>query len=425
MFKPLLIAFVLTCVNNSFSQVEEVRKIVQQLCAPEFHGRGYVDGGDSISGHYIANQFKKFGLEEITPNYFQHFSFPVNTFPNKAIFCINKDTLVLGQEIIVDPSSPSYSGEITPKFISPKVIYNQSALVELIQEAMRGESFNALGLVFPEIEKDTLKFVESVLHEIAAYVPIVIVTNKKFTWSVSKNQLRFPILKIQDSIYQQQPITVHLDAKLIENHRTQNVIGFIPAKKRTKKTIVLTAHYDHLGRLGNSTYFPGANDNASGTAMLIHLAHYYAKHPSEYNLLLIAFAGEEIGLLGSKHYVENPLMPLKNIEFLINMDIFGSGEEGITIVNGSVFLNYFDLMQDINDEKQLLNKIKSRGRAANSDHCWFTEAGVKSFFIYTMGPNKNYHDVFDTSKNLSFAEVNDLSTLITTFIARLKTVIPE
>src|SRR5690606_27479201 len=191
-------------------------------------------------------------------------------------------------------------------------------------------------------------------------------------------------------------IHTNLRAEFVKNYRTQNVIGYLPAARRTKKTIVFTAHYDHLGRLGSETYFPGGNDNASGTAMIITLADYFREHPTEYNLLFIAFAGEEAGLLGSKYYVEHPLSELKHIEFLINLDIMGSGEEGITIVNGSIFTEHFDLISEINEEQQLLKQIKARGYAANSDHYWFTDAGVPAFFIYTMGTNKHYHDVFDT-----------------------------
>ncbi|HNS43365.1 MAG TPA: M28 family peptidase, partial [Taishania sp.] len=103
--------------------------------------------------------------------------------------------------------------------------------------------------------------------------------------------------------------------------------------------------------------------------------------------------------------------------------IFGSGEDGITVVNGAIFQNYFDLLTNINDQQQLLKQIKARGYAANSDHYWFTEKGVPSFFIYTMGPNKNYHDIDDTYENLSFAEVNDLQTLLVNFVKQLDSVI--
>jgi hypothetical protein len=72
-------------------------------------------------------------------------------------------------------------------------------------------------------------------------------------------------------------------------------------------------------------------------------------------------------------------------------------------------------LNGINAEKKLLTQVKSRGPAANSDHYWFTQMKVPAFFIYTMGPNKNYHDIFDTYENLSFQEFQDIITLLEEF----------
>jgi Zn-dependent M28 family amino/carboxypeptidase len=172
--------------------------------------------------------------------------------------------------------------------------------------------------------------------------------------------------------------------------------------------------------MGSETYFPGGNDNASGNAMLIHLAEELIKHPIKYNVLFVAFAGEEIGLLGSKYMSANPIIPLKDIRFMLNLDIMGSGEEGITVVNSTLFPKEFDLLKSINAKKRLLKEIKPRGPAANSDHYHFTEAGVPAFFIYTMGPNKHYHDVEDRYEALSFEAFNSLNQLLLTFIRKIK-----
>jgi Zn-dependent M28 family amino/carboxypeptidase len=171
--------------------------------------------------------------------------------------------------------------------------------------------------------------------------------------------------------------------------------------------------------MGSDTYFPGGNDNASGTAMLISMAKYFKENPVDYNILFIAFAGEEAGLVGSHYFVEHPLIKLDKIAFLLNLDIMGSGEEGITVVNATLFEKEFKDLQKINEEKQLLTVVKARGPAANSDHYWFTQKGVPAFFIYTMGPNKNYHDVYDTYENLSFVEYNDITSLLVEFTKRL------
>ena len=97
----------------------------------------------------------------------------------------------------------------------------------------------------------------------------------------------------------------------------------------------------------------------------------------------------------------------------------GSGEEGITAVNATLFPKEFELLTRINMKKKYLKAIKSRGPAANSDHYFFTEAGVPAFFIYTMGSNKNYHDVFDKYENLTFSAFENIGNLIIDFVRKL------
>jgi hypothetical protein len=168
--------------------------------------------------------------------------------------------------------------------------------------------------------------------------------------------------------------------------------------------------------MGQATYFPGANDNASGNAMLLALAEKFKASPlKKYNILFIAFAGEEAGLLGSHYMVDHPVIPLKSIRFLLNLDIMGSGEEGITVVNSTLFPKEFDRLTALNEQSKFLTQIKKRGPAANSDHYFFTEAGVPALYIYTMGPNKNYHDVFDKYDALSFQAFGPLSDLLEQF----------
>jgi Zn-dependent M28 family amino/carboxypeptidase len=109
-------------------------------------------------------------------------------------------------------------------------------------------------------------------------------------------------------------------------------------------------------------------------------------------------------------------MKLKEIEFLLNLDIMGSGEEGITVVNGRQLTEEFKTLTDINDKNEYLSKVKPRGETANSDHYFFYKNGVPCFFIYTMGPNKHYHDVYDTYEELSFAAYDDIVMLLIDFV---------
>ena len=400
----------------SFAQQFDYRESTAILCSPQFHGRGYVSGGDSIAASFIANSFKEIGLSAYpNSNFFQSFDFPVNTFPNTMEVLLGDRILSPGIHFVVEPSSKGFSGELNLKIASVSELYSKNF-------NLKNWPKNT-GLVIRNFGYggDTIRKVSEYLSKLALSIPIIEVVNAKFTWSVSTTSFKNLYLQIQDSIFGSNPekISVKVDSEFKKVHQARNVIGFLPSKKKNAKTIVFSAHYDHLGRMGKDTYFPGANDNASGCSMILYLAEHFKNHPSNYNLVFIAFAGEEAGLIGSHHYVQNPLFPLKDIRFLINLDIMGSGEEGITAVNATPFPKEFEMLTKINKKKKYLKTIKSRGPAANSDHYFFTEAGVPTFFIYTMGLNKNYHDVFDKYENLTFSAFENIGDLIIDFVKKL------
>lgn len=402
--------------------ISEVRRITKTLCSPEFHGRGYVNRGDSIAAAFIAEEFRKLDVAPIANSYFQHFTIDrVNTFPGKTELSMNDRPLKPGVHFMASPLSGGYSGKIHPKYVSWATVLDQEKFREVTMEIAQGKQYNAIELNYLNADQDTLKMVGPVADQLAMYFPVVKRVNSKFTWSVAGEHARFPLLEIQDSVCEsEQSFQLDLDVSELRDYPTQNVIARIQGKKKTGKTIVFTAHYDHLGRFGQETYFPGANDNASGTAMLLSMAKYFKEHPPKYNIVFIAFAGEEVGLLGSEYYVDHPLFPLEDIRFLVNLDIMGSGEEGITAVNATLFKKEFKKLTKLNKKHDLLTKVKSRGPAANSDHYWFTENDVPAFFIYTMGPNKHYHDVFDTYEELSFSEYEDITELLVRFVTKLR-----
>ena len=407
-----------TIYSFSFSQKIDYKKFTEVLCSSEFHGRGYVNQGDSLAANYIAQTFSQIGilpLANSSEDYFQSFSFPVNTFPRDLSVQLNSKVLTPGIHFLVDPASSSFSGTLNLNSISITDLYNQQVITSNFPKntalLIRNLGFGG----------DTIAKVKQYLQKLANQIPIIEIVNTKLIWSVSQVKLNFPYLIIQDSVIGASPekITINIDAEFKPLHSTRNVIGYIPSARKNAKTLVFSAHYDHLGRMGNDVYFPGGNDNASGSAMLVFLANYFKEHASKYNLVFIAFAGEEVGLLGSEYFVSHPLIKLKDIRFLINLDIMGSGEEGITAVNGTLFEKEFLLLQKINKKQKALPVIKKRGPAANSDHYFFTEAGVPSFFIYTMGPNKNYHDVNDTYENLSFKAFEKIGELLIAFTHKL------
>jgi hypothetical protein len=407
-----------------FSQIETGKKTVQTLCSPEFHGRGYVNGGDSIASEYIAQQFKEIGCSFFKNTPFQAYDFTVNTFPNRMDVSMDGKKLIPGSQFVVDPGSGGGIAENrTVIKVNTADLFDGKDLKNKISETAAkagSRSKISLALLFPfhTWKGDTLKKAREVAASFQSTFDVITTTSTKFTWSVDQEQMKHVRIEIQadqiDWNKESWTIDYTIDAKL-KSHTARNVIAYIPAKKKSKKYFVFTAHYDHLGRMGKDTYFPGGNDNASGTAMLLEMARYYKLNPAKVNIVFIAFSGEEAGLLGSRYYTENPVFDLAKIQFLFNIDIMGSGEDGTTIVNATIFPEQFTAIQKINEEKKYLVKIGSRGKAANSDHYFFSEKGVPAFFMYTAGPNKHYHDVYDTYEELSFAEFKDIYSLLIDF----------
>ena len=396
------------------------RSIASQLCSPEFHGRGYVAHGDSIAAEFLAAEFAAIGVKPLKKTYFQPFSFPVNSFPGQMTVISGNDSLIPGIDFLVDPACPSVQSVWRFRTLSVEEAFSEELLYSAVEQVVSGGKFNAFLIDLRNASSDTLKRLKAMEGLVSTFGHTVVWTNEKFTWSVAQEQSRYPILYISGGVSLKKEITVRIESRFYAKYTSRNVIGYLPASKRTKRTILLSAHYDHLGRMGSQTYFPGANDNASGTATLLSVAKQLAGQKRNCNYVFIAFAGEEAGLVGSQYFTEHPLIKLKKIHFLLNLDIMGSGEEGITVVNATKHPDEFALLQKINTEEKLLTQVKQRGPAANSDHYWFSEKGVPAFFIYTMGPNKNYHDIFDTYENLSFAETEDLVRLITAFLSELK-----
>ncbi|RYM33993.1 M20/M25/M40 family metallo-hydrolase [Brumimicrobium glaciale] len=419
LFLGILISFL------TFGQEEKARRITEVLCSDSLYGRGYVNNGVNKAADFLSAEFQKAGLQPYFRNdsYFQSFQLDVNTFPGNVEVKADGEILKPGIDYLVDDASGSFEGELNLVEVDTSVLSQSHLLDPLVEQVRNGEK-NGFYIDLTGMSPQATYSAVHQFNSLAVLGAVVYSTDQKFTWSVGRTQLKNPVLHVKSGkIDAKTVLNVKIEAEFIKNFESKNVVGYLPAKKKSRKaeTIVFTAHYDHLGGMGTSpeTYFPGANDNASGTAMLISMADYFVENPSQYNIVFIAFAGEEAGLVGSKYFVDSKSMNFSKIKFLLNLDIMGSGEDGITAVNGRIHKKEFDQLKAINEEKNYLSQVKSRAETANSDHYHFHVKGVPSFFIYTMGPNINYHDVHDTYEELTFAAYNNIVKLLVDFVEHL------
>jgi hypothetical protein len=400
------------------------KSVVNTLCSAEMKGRGYVGNGDRLAAEFIAKEFEKAGLKKYSKTYFQNYTTPVNSFPGKLSLSINGKPLIPGKDFLIEPGAPGITGSFSTITLKAEDLINEAVWVNKVKNAS-GKILIVDAYDKKKFNTDQQKKISDVINFLR-YSPdhpsagIIFLSNDKLTWSASTELLAKPSFTVAAASYPSPITTVDVDVenKFFKNYATQNVVGYVEGENKDS-LLVLTAHYDHLGMMGKETLFPGANDNASGMAMLLSMAKHYAVHKPTYTIVFIAFSGEEIGLIGSQYFTEHPLFPLKKIKFLINFDLAGTGDEGIQIVNGKKYQTKFDLFTKINKELNLLPQVKIRGEACNSDHCMFHMKGVPCFYIYTLGGIQAYHDIFDKAETLPFTEFQDYFKLLTEFISRI------
>lgn len=344
-------------------------------------GRGYVSNGIKHAADFLVREIKKTGAQPLfNDQYKQTFTHPVNSFPKNIQLRINGKSYTPGRDFLADPESPAIKGQ----FILNK--------------------------------KDSVTYIGRRNNQ-----SLILKSVKKLTYSVGLKQKQTPVIQILASILPDtlKELELNIKPKYHNNFSAAN-IGAVIDGLVSDTMMVYTAHYDHLGAMGKNTWFPGANDNASGVSMLLNLMKHYSSNKPHYKTVFVFFAGEEAGLIGSKYFTEQNTLPFKQIKFLINLDLLGTGDDGMMVVNGAIFNKEFDLLQKINRKNGGLKEIRKRGKAMNSDHYWFTEKGVPSFFFYTLGGVSFYHDIYDKPETLPLTKYKEVYRLIIDFTEALK-----
>jgi len=191
-----------------------------------------------------------------------------------------------------------------------------------------------------------------------------------------------------------------------------NVIGLIRGTEKPNKFIVVGAHYDHLGVNGKKVY-NGADDNASGTAALFSIANYFKENPPKNSIVIAAWDAEEIGLLGSKYYVNHPIILQKDILCNINMDMIGRNRQNELYVTGT---RHSKILRDSVVAKLYSKKIniltghdgddRDDDWTYSSDHGSFHKKGIP-FLYFGVEDHQDYHktsDVFESIQQEFYIE---------------------
>jgi Zn-dependent M28 family amino/carboxypeptidase len=182
-----------------------------------------------------------------------------------------------------------------------------------------------------------------------------------------------------------------------------NIVGIIPAKAKTDRYIVVSAHYDHLGVREDKVY-NGTDDNASGTAALISLVEYLKKHHTQHNIIIAAFDAEEMGLQGARAFVKSPPVPLEKIVLNVNMDMVARADKNELVACGTF---YYPPLKSVLEKIVPIDGIQmifghdnpdvfqgSNNWTQSSDHGPFHNAKIP-FIYFGVEDHADYHKATD------------------------------
>jgi hypothetical protein len=204
---------------------------------------------------------------------------------------------------------------------------------------------------------------------------------------------------------------LHPVVQPFQGHGTtgRNIVAVIPGTMN--EAVLIGAHYDHLGTDGKKV-FCGADDHASGTAVVIEMARRFAKTPAKRAIILLAFSGEEMGILGSRHYVNNPAA-LEAPVAMINMDMVGRLRENLIVFGADTGSRFKEYLGD-----SPIKIAYNKDAIGPSDHTSFVLKGIPSVHLFT-GAHADYHKPGDTADKLNYDGLRKVADLVETLARRI------
>lgn len=211
----------------------------------------------------------------------------------------------------------------------------------------------------------------------------------------------------------------------IENYISRNVVGFVEGSGSSGQYIIIGAHYDSQGMGGiismeqneEPAIHPGADDNASGVAGLLRLADHFSDNPPRKNMMFIAFSGEELGLLGSRYFVEQMAISPDSVAAMINLDMIGRLEDNALTIFGTGTSDRWDEILGSAETDSLVITRSPSGSGA-SDHTSFYEAEIPVLHYFT-GTHENYHRPSDTAEKVNFRGIKRVTDHVAEVIQEL------
>lgn len=461
-FIVLLFSCQITSVHSQQLEKTEVEKHLKFLSSDQLKGRMTGTKENNQAAAYIADLFKKWGVKQVpgTINYFQKMSLRKGK-PSP------KNTLTIGGEVLLQKKDMALfeGGKIEGEFEAVFVNYG------VVDEASKKDDYQGLDvkgkLVFalmgesentPPMEAFMMFDKKRIQAAQKGAIGIVEFYNAPYPWQVlgdylsqerysmvSENEKSTAILhfllndaqkKYQQLLKSSKNLKVKVNTCEPEGAviETQNVAGWIEGKDPRLKNefVILSAHYDHVGGGKNTgsgggmyaedSIYNGARDNAMGTTALLEAARYFAKNPPARSVLLLAFTGEELGLLGSRFYADQSLVPLKQCVFNLNADGAGYNDKSKVTVIGlerTTAREMIDKACKENGLEAIPDPVPEQNLFDRSDNVSFAAKGIPAptfapgLTSFDAEIQKYYHQVDDEAETV---DMNYLFLYVKSFV---------
>jgi hypothetical protein len=398
--------------------LQNLKSHVGYLADDKLEGRRAGSAGERLAADYLSGQFKAIGLKPMGTQgaYEQPFEIVEGkTALPGSQFSLNQQDLKMGEDFFPLPFSPNSA--LISASVSPSLAESAQPwfldLGDILQNNRDNPHFDLIDRVRQEIKNAAAKGASALILHNSSDLP----DNMRFDEKDRSETAPIPVVFLTRQAsrkYITDPSAVY-DLKLKtelgpKTRQGRNIVGFMD--NGADRTIILGAHYDHLGygedgnsmvRTGEKLIHNGADDNASGTAALIELARMLKKTKgAKDNYLFIAFSGEELGLYGSKYYVENPVVPASKVNYMINMDMVGrlnDSSKTITIGGYGTSPSWSTLLSAVKNPGFNV-KFDSSGTGP-SDHTSFYRKDIPVLFFFT-GLHGDYHRPSDDAGKINY-----------------------
>ena len=407
--------------------MESLRANVTFLASDEMEGRLPGTRGAAEASGFIAKRFQDFGLVPYTKNgtYFQDFEISdwANVNKEKTTLSIDGATNKLNETFYALPqsSNESVSGDlIYVGFGIEAEELKHNDYKKLSEKKLKGKIFvidvsspdgihpHSEYLAYHNLDARAAKAVEKGAIGIIFVNEGEMASDPKMKFRKIKNS-GVPVVFLKEvpggkaKKMKSASIEVLVQEQMIE---VRNVVGLF--NNNAERTIIIGAHYDHLGYgednslyKGERAIHNGADDNASGTAGLIELAEFFSKDTNftAVNILFVAFSAEERGLLGSKYFVNNMMLPHEMISFMLNMDMIGRLEDRKIAVSGVGTSPQWEEMLEFS--RCDMNLKLSESGVGPSDHTSFYRKNIPVLHFFT-GTHADYHKPSDDAELINY-----------------------